>query len=131
VLIVAVIVQSAGLDTGHTVALEVVLGVTSAGMVAEHAAVSRWLRGRWLHTAGAAPLPSASQSGTAWSRRPSVFLAGAAGVCAAVLLTAGVADSSLPGWTVLFGIAAAGQVAGILVVMAPRRRAGGVRRPAG
>jgi len=129
VLAVAVVVQSAGLGARPTVALEVVLAATSAAMVAEHAAVSRWLRRRWLQTTGAAPLPAALPA-SPWLRRSPVLLAATAGVCAAVLLTAGVVDSSLPGWTVLFGLAAAGQVTGILVVMAPRYVASGVRRPA-
>ena len=53
VLVLGVLVHDSGLDTTRTLTIEALLGVTLAGMVAEHVAVSRWLRTRWLCTPGA------------------------------------------------------------------------------
>ena len=53
VLVLGVLVGDAGLDPGRTVLLELGLAATLVAMVAEHAAVSRWLRTRWLCTPGA------------------------------------------------------------------------------
>jgi hypothetical protein len=120
VLVLAVLVQSAGLDTPRTVGLEALLGASLAAMVAEHAAAARLLRMRWLCTPGAAPpAPVALPS---WLRRlpPPAVLAAVAGLCAVVLLAASTMDPVLPGWTLLFGIAAAGQGLGIALVAAPR-----------
>jgi hypothetical protein len=123
VLVVAVLVQSAGLDAPRTVALEALLGASLAAMVAEHAAAARWLRTRWLCTPGAVPPAPAPAVLPAWLRRlpPPAVLAAAAALCAAVLLTASTMEPWLPRWTLLFGVVAAGQGLGIaLVVAAPR-----------
>src|ERR1700751_816239 len=52
VLVLGVLVQHSGLDGVRTVVLEMLLAGTLAAMVAEHAAVSRWLRTRWLCVPG-------------------------------------------------------------------------------
>jgi hypothetical protein len=122
VLVLAVLVQSSGLDAPRTVVLEALLGASLAAMVAEHAAAARWLRTRWLCTPGAvapAPAPVVLPS---WLRRlpPPAVLAAVAALCAAVLLTASTMEPWLPRWTALFGIAAAGQGLGIALVAAPR-----------
>ena len=54
----SVLVAGAGLGSVRTVFLEIVLAGTLVAMVAEHAALSRWLRTRWLCTPGAElPVP--------------------------------------------------------------------------
>jgi hypothetical protein len=58
VLVAGVLVAGAGLGSVRTVVLEIVLAATLVAMVAEHAALSRWLRTRWLCTPGAElPVP--------------------------------------------------------------------------
>jgi len=52
VLVLGVLVQRSGVSAGRMVVLEMALAATLAAMVAEHAAVSRWLRIRWLSTPG-------------------------------------------------------------------------------
>ncbi|HEY2704513.1 MAG TPA: hypothetical protein VGL20_12560 [Candidatus Dormibacteraeota bacterium] len=125
-LILAVLVQSAGLDTPRTVALELLIAATLAGMVAEHAAASRWLRLRWLCTPGASLPPLTAPR--RWPRRlqPQVALAGASGLLAAVLIAAALSDPTLPRWTLLFGLASAGQGVGVALTAARP-----LRRPAG
>jgi hypothetical protein len=120
VLVLAVLVESAGLDTAPSVELEALLGATLAAMVAEHAAAARWLRSRWLCTPGAS-LPSLVAVPSRLRRLPLPgVLAAVAGLFAAVLLAASTMDPAVPRWTLLFGIAAAGQGLGIALVAAPR-----------
>jgi hypothetical protein len=58
VLVAGVLVAGAGLGSVRTVVLEIVLAATLVAMVAEHAALSRRLRTRWLCTPGAElPVP--------------------------------------------------------------------------
>jgi hypothetical protein len=112
VLILAVLLQVAGLDAPRTVALDLLLAAVLVGMVAEHAAASRWLRLRWLCTPGAS-LPSLTRP-RRWPRwlQPPVALATVAGLLAAVLIAAALWDPTLPGWTLVFGVASAGQGVG-------------------
>lgn len=112
VLILAVLLQVAGLDAPRTVALDVLLAAVLVGMVAEHAAASRWLRLRWLCTPGAS-LPSLTPPSRRPRRlQPPVALATVAGLLAAVLIAAALWDPTLPRWTLVFGVASAGQGVG-------------------
>jgi hypothetical protein len=114
VLILAVLVQVAGLDARRTGVLDVLFAAVLVGMVAEHAAASRWLRVRWLCTPGTS-LPPLSPP-RSWSRRlQAVALAAVAAVLAAVLVVAVLYDPTLPGWTLVFGVAFAGQGMGATV----------------
>jgi hypothetical protein len=110
VLILAVLVQVAGFDAPRTVALDVLLAAVLVGMVAEHAAASRWLRLRWLCTPGASLPPLTPPR--RWRRLQAVALAAVAGLLAAVLLVAALYDPTLPRWTLVFGVASAGQGVG-------------------
>jgi hypothetical protein len=123
VLVLAVLVEVAGLGTPRTVALDVLLAAVLVGMVAEHAAASRWLRLRWVCTPGPSlpPLPPPRH----WPRwlRPRVALAAVAGLLAAVLIAAALYDPTLPRWTLVFGLASAGQGVGATpAAVRPSRR---------
>jgi hypothetical protein len=118
VLILAVLVQVAGLDAPRTAALDVLFAAVLVGMVAEHAAASRWLRVRWLCTPGAS-LPPLTTPPRSWSRRlQAVALVAVAAVLAAVLIVAALYDPTLPGWTLVFGVASAGQGVGTALAAA-------------
>jgi hypothetical protein len=112
VLILAVLVQVAGLDAPRTVALDLLLAAVLVGMVAEHAAASRWLRLRWVCTPGPSLPPLAPLHRWPGWLRPPVALAAVAGLLAAVLIAAALWDPTLPGWTLVFGVASAGQGVG-------------------
>lgn len=116
VLILAVLVQVAGLDTLRTAALDAVLTAALVGMVAEHAAASRWLRTRWLCTAGAELPAPATPPRFAWLPRVPLALAATATLFAAVLIAVPLVDPALPRWSMLFGLASAGQALGIGVM---------------
>jgi hypothetical protein len=121
VLILAVLVQVAGFDAPRTGALDVLFAAVLVGMVAEHAAASRWLRVRWLCTPGASLPPLTPPR--SWSRRlQAVALAAVAALLAMVLIVAALYDPTLPHWTLVFGVAFARQDVGTaLAAVRPAR----------
>ena len=122
VLVLAVLVEVAGLDAPRTVALDVLLAAVLVGMVAEHAAASRWLRLRWICSPGPSLPPLPPRRWPRWLRPP-VALAAVAGLLAAALIAAALYDPTLPGWTLVFGLASAGQgVGATLSAVRPSRR---------
>lgn len=127
VLIVGVLVQSAGLDRSRTFALEAVLALTLAAMVAEHAEAARRLRLRWLCTPGSTIPPPVRPPRPLASLPLQAVLGGFGVICAAVLLVAAATDPDLPAWTVLIGIASGLEGLAILGLSQARRLA---RRPA-
>jgi hypothetical protein len=125
VLILAVLVQSAGLDAPRTVVLQTILAAALVGMVAEHAAASRRLRSHWLGTPGVAPAGGAAAADRGMTpMRSAVMLAAAASLCGAVLIPATLLDQALPRWPLIFGLASAGEGVGIALMAGRHARSG-------